>query len=379
MADLGEDRVVANEGELKRLHQSWCDDVLKQAVAKVATLPPRPAVDIDDEPLLRVDKGRFLLTPIKHQSIWDFCEKSEKMFWTAHEVKLGNDHFDKLERPMQIFLEEILVFFAVADGIVQENLANAFNVVVQLPEARKFYATQIRMESIHAHMYALFIETYIKDSVKRQTLLEKADKSSNIARKNAWAQSWIGDTEKDEKGRKVLRGSRPGTGFAEALVAFAAVEGIFFSGSFSAIEFLKLLGLMPGLGQGNDLIKQDEAMHHDFACHLYVHYVKNKLPTEVVHGIIAEAVMIECDFWDEAMAVPLAGMNKYMMKQYVHYIADRTLKMLGVDPLGSGKHFNPQNPNENPHPHMKHFGADKSTDFFAHTPAEYQKLSLIHI
>ena len=303
-----------------------------------------------NEPILAENKDRFVLFPIKYNDIWDFYKKSEASFWTAEEIDLSNDISDwnnKLNDNERHFVKHVLAFFAASDGIVNENLAINFLNEVQYPEARCFYGFQIMMENIHSETYSLLIDTYIKDPVEKDKLLHAVDTVPCVGKKAEWALRWIGN------------GS-----FAERLIAFAAVEGIFFSGSFCSIFWLKKRGLMPGLSFSNELISRDEGLHCDFACLLYTNHVKNKLPKEQVTKIITDAVMIEKEFVSDAIPVRLIGMNADLMCQYIEFCADRLLLALGCD-----KFYNASNPFD----FMEMISLQGKTNFFEKRVAEYQK------
>jgi ribonucleoside-diphosphate reductase beta chain len=307
------------------------------------------------EPILAENKDRFVLFPIKYNDIWDFYKKSEASFWTAEEIDLSNDMNDwnnKLNDNERHFIKHVLAFFAASDGIVNENLAINFLNEVQYPEARCFYGFQIMMENIHSETYSLLIDTYIKDPVEKDKLLHAVDTVPCVGKKADWALRWIGN------------GS-----FAERLIAFAAVEGIFFSGSFCSIFWLKKRGLMPGLSFSNELISRDEGLHCDFACLLYTSHVKNQLPKEQVTQIITDAVTIEKEFVSDAIPVRLIGMNADLMCQYIEFCADRLLLALGCD-----KFYNASNPFD----FMEMISLQGKTNFFEKRVAEYQKSGVMN-
>lgn len=307
------------------------------------------------EPILVENKDRFVLFPIKYNDIWEFYKKSEASFWTAEEIDLSNDITDwnnKLNDNERHFIKHVLAFFAASDGIVNENLAINFLNEVQYPEARCFYGFQIMMENIHSETYSLLIDTYIKDPVEKDKLLHAVDTVPCVGKKAEWALRWIGN------------GS-----FAERLIAFAAVEGIFFSGSFCSIFWLKKRGLMPGLSFSNELISRDEGLHCDFACLLYTSHVKNKLPKEQVTQIITDAVTIEKEFVSDAIPVRLIGMNADLMCQYIEFCADRLLLALGCD-----KFYNASNPFD----FMEMISLQGKTNFFEKRVAEYQKSGVMN-
>lgn len=310
--------------------------------------------DESQELLLRANPNRFVLFPIKHQDIWQFYKKAEASFWTAEEVDLSKDlnHWDKLTNDERFFISRVLAFFAASDGIVNENLVVRFSKEVQLPEARCFYGFQIMMENIHSEMYSLLIDTYIKDPVERDFLFRAIDTVPCVRKKADWAMKWIED---------------PNASFGERLVAFAAVEGIFFSGSFAAIFWLKKRGLMPGLTFSNEMISRDEGLHCDFACLLF-RYLQNQSPPAIVRQIICEAVAIEQEFLTEALPVALIGMNCTMMSRYIEFVADR----LSVA-LGQPKIYNA----ENPFDFMDLISLQGKTNFFEKRVGEYQKAGVM--
>jgi ribonucleoside-diphosphate reductase beta chain len=306
------------------------------------------------EPILEENKDRFVLFPIKYNDIWEMYKKEEASFWTAEEIDLASDMNDwnnKLNDNERHFVKHVLAFFAASDGIVNENLAINFLNEVQYPEARCFYGFQIMMENIHSETYSLLIDTYIKDPVEKDRLLHAVDTVPCVGKKADWAIKWIGN----------------GT-FAERLIAFAAVEGIFFSGSFCSIFWLKKRGLMPGLSFSNELISRDEGLHCDFACLLYTRYVKNQLPKEKVTQIIADAVNIEKEFVSEAIPVKLIGMNADLMCQYIEFVADRLLQALDCP-----KFYNASNPFD----FMEMISLQGKTNFFEKRVAEYQKAGVM--
>jgi ribonucleoside-diphosphate reductase beta chain len=301
------------------------------------------------EPILQENKDRFVLFPIKHKDIWEMYKKAEASFWTAEEIDLSADTVDweaKLNADERHFVKHVLAFFAASDGIVNENLAVNFMNEVQYPEARCFYGFQIMIENIHSETYSLLIDSYIKDPKEKDYLFHALDNMPCVTKKGEWALRWI------ENGN-----------FAERLVAFAAVEGIFFSGSFCSIFWLKKRGLMPGLTFSNELISRDEGLHCDFACLLYKQLV-NKLSQEDVHAIIANAVEIEKEFVSDALPVKLIGMNADLMCQYIEFVADRLLMSLGY-----GKLYNAVNPFD----FMEMISLQGKTNFFEKRVAEYQK------
>jgi ribonucleoside-diphosphate reductase subunit M2 len=300
------------------------------------------------EPLLIPDDKRFVMFPIQHQDIWQMYEKQVDCFWRPQEIDLSKDLNDwqTLNHNEQFFISMILAFFAASDGIVLENLAQRFMSEIQLAEARAFYSFQIAMENIHSHTYSLLIETYIKDDNKKNKLFSAIDNFECIKKKADWAQKWIHDSNSN---------------FATRLVAFACVEGIFFSGAFCSIYWLKKRGIMHGLTFSNELISRDEALHTEFAILLY-----NKLNTKIseteIHKIIKEAVSIETDFICEALPCRLIGMNSIMMTQYIQFVADRLLVQLGYTKI-----FNVSNPFD----WMELISIENKTNFFESRVSEY--------
>lgn len=302
------------------------------------------------EPILAENANRFVLFPIQHDDIWKFYKLSEASFWTAEEIDLHADLVDwneKLNDNERHFVKHVLAFFAASDGIVNENLAENFLAEVQYTEAKFFYGFQVMMENIHSETYSLLIDTYIKDSAEKDMLFNAIETLDCVKKKAEWALNWIDN------------GS-----FAERLIAFAAVEGIFFSGSFCSIFWLKKRGLMPGLSFSNELISRDEGMHCDFACLLYTKHIQNQLPKDTVKKIITDAVEIEKEFVTEALPVRLIGMNAELMTQYIEFVADRLLVELGNE-----KVYNSTNPFD----FMDMINLQGKTNFFEKRVAEYQK------
>jgi ribonucleoside-diphosphate reductase beta chain len=306
-----------------------------------------------NEPLLKENPNRFVLFPIKHNDIWEMYKKAEASFWTAEEIDLQQDLGDwiKLNNDERHFISHVLAFFAASDGIVNENLAMNFMNEVQYPEAKCFYGFQIMMENIHSETYSLLIDTYIKDAVEKDRLFNALETVPCVTKKGQWALKWI----KSES-------------FAERLVAFAAVEGIFFSGSFCSIFWLKKRGLMPGLSFSNELISRDEGLHCDFACLLYTNHLRNNLSKERVLEIITDAVKIEQEFITEALPVDLIGMNSKLMAQYIEFVADRLLLSLGCP-----KYYQKSNPFD----FMELISLQGKTNFFEKRVAEYQKAGVM--
>ncbi|HRD58497.1 MAG TPA: ribonucleoside-diphosphate reductase small subunit [Ferruginibacter sp.] len=305
-----------------------------------------------EEILLKENKDRFVILPINYPKIWEQYKKHEASFWTAEEIDLSADlkDWESMNDGERHFISHVLAFFAASDGIVNENLAVNFMSEVQLPEARCFYGFQIMMENIHSETYALLIDTYIKDPKEKDRLFHAIDTVPAVTKKAEWALRWI------ENGT-----------FAERLVAFAAVEGIFFSGSFCSIFWLKKRGLMPGLTFSNELISRDEGMHCEFACLLYS-MLQNKLSEEVVHGIIKDAVTIEKEFITDALPVSLIGMNASLMQQYIEFVADRWLAELGYN-----KVYNASNPFD----FMEMISLQGKTNFFEKRVGDYQKSGVL--
>ena len=304
------------------------------------------------EPILQDNKNRFVLLPIQHDEVWKMYKKAEASFWTAEEIDLSHDmkDWERMSDNERHFVKHVLAFFAASDGIVNENLAINFIREVQILEARCFYGFQIMIENIHSETYSLLIDTYIKDPAEKERLFHAFETVPCVRKKAEWALRWI------------KKGS-----FAERLVAFAAVEGIFFSGSFCSIFWLKKRGLMPGLSFSNELISRDEGLHCDFACLLY-NTLQNKLSTERVHEIINDAVVIEKEFVSDALPVDLIGMNAKLMCQYIEFVADRLLVALGYHRL-----FNATNPFD----FMELISLQGKTNFFEKRVAEYQKAGVM--
>jgi ribonucleoside-diphosphate reductase beta chain len=307
-----------------------------------------------NEPILESNENRFVLFPIQHDDIWSFYKRAEASFWTAEEIDLSPDLIDwenKLNDNERHFVKHVLAFFAASDGIVNENLAEHFLSEVQYTEAKFFYGFQIAMENVHSETYSLLIDTYIKDTADKNYLFNAIDTMDCVRKKADWALRWID------------QGS-----FAERLVAFAAVEGIFFSGSFCSIFWLKKRGLMPGLSFSNELISRDEGLHCDFACLLYYNHVVNKLSKDQVKQIILDAVEIEKEFILDALPVKLIGMNSDLMSQYIEFVADRLLQELGNEKI-----YNATNPFD----FMDMISIQGKTNFFEKRVGEYQKAGVL--
>lgn len=306
------------------------------------------------EPILSDNPGRFVIFPIEHHDIWRFYKLSQSNFWTAEEIDLQQDLHDwthKLNDDERHFIKHVLAFFAASDGIVNENLAEHFVSEVQYTEAKFFYGFQIMMENIHSETYSLLIDTYIKDPKEKDYLFNAIDTLDCVKKKADWALRWI------SKGN-----------FQERLIAFAAVEGIFFSGSFCSIFWLKKRGLMPGLSFSNELISRDEGMHCDFACLLYNNHLVNQLPAETVYSIISDAVAIEKEFVSDALPVKLIGMNADLMCQYIEFVADRLLIALGLNRIYNS---------ENPFQWMELISITGKTNFFEKRVGDYQKAGVM--
>ncbi|WP_339923975.1 ribonucleotide-diphosphate reductase subunit beta [uncultured Cyclobacterium sp.] len=306
------------------------------------------------EPILEQgDNSRFVLFPIQHDDIWEYYKMAEASFWTAEEIDLGQDLNDwkNLSDGERHFISHVLAFFAASDGIVNENLAENFVSEVQYTEAKFFYGFQIAMENIHSETYSLLIDTYIKNAEERDHLFNAIEHMDCIKKKAEWALRWIDNGN-----------------FMERLVAFAAVEGIFFSGSFCSIFWLKKRGLMPGLTFSNELISRDEGLHCDFACHLYTKHLVNKLPEEQVTEIIKDAVEIEKEFVTDALPVRLIGMNSELMCQYIEFVADRLLLELGCSKVWNSK---------NPFDFMDMISLEGKTNFFEKRVGDYQKAGVM--
>ena len=305
------------------------------------------------EPLLDPNPDRFCAFPIKYHDIWEMYKKAEASFWTAEELDLSEDikHWKSLNEDEKHFISHVLAFFAASDGIVLENLAVRFMKDIQIPEARAFYGFQIMIENIHGESYSLLIDTYIKDPREKMQLFHAIDNIPIIKKKADWALNWISSERS----------------FAERLIAFACIEGIFFSGSFCAIFWIKKRGMMPGLTFSNELISRDEGLHRDFACLLYSH-LNNKLDNKVILDIIKSAVEIEKEFVCDALPVDLIGMNKTLMSSYIEFVADHLLSSLGVP-----KYFNSVNPFD----WMELISLQGKTNFFEKRVAEYQKAGVM--
>ena len=302
------------------------------------------------EPILEENPNRFVIFPIQHSDLWDFYKKAEQSFWTAEEIDLASDLTDwneKLSDNEKYFIKHVLAFFAASDGIVNENLAENFVREAQYPEAKFFYGFQIMMENIHSETYSLLIDTYLNDTEEKKKLFNAIDTIPAVKKKAEWALRWISSES-----------------FAERLIAFAAVEGIFFSGSFCSIFWLKKRGLMPGLSFSNELISRDEGLHCDFAVHLHNNHLNNKVSEERIKEIILSALEIEKEFITESLPVSLIGMNSDLMKEYLEFVADRLLIDLGCSKIHG---------TANPFDFMQNIALQNKTNFFEKRVAEYKK------
>ena len=306
-----------------------------------------------NEVLLTENSNRFVLFPIVHNDIYQLYKKAESSFWTANEIDLSKDINDwqKLNNEEQHFIKNIIGFFAGSDGIIMENLSCRFMNEIKIPEARAFYSYQIFNESIHSETYSLLIDTYIKDMDEKNKIFNSIENIPSVSKKASWAYKWI-------ENKKVS--------FATRLVAFAIVEGIFFSGSFCAIYWLKKRGLMPGLTFSNELISRDEGMHCEFACLLYSK-IKNRVDEDTIHTIFKEAIEIEKEFITESIPCNLIGMNSILMKQYIEFVSDRLLLQLGYEKIWNA---------ENPFDFMEMISMIPKSNFFEIRSGQYQKANI---
>jgi ribonucleoside-diphosphate reductase subunit M2 len=311
---------------------------------------------INNEPLLAPDDNRFVMFPIQHEDVWQMYQKQVDCFWRPEEIDLSKDldHWDALTKDERYFISMILAFFAASDGIVLENLASRFMNEIQVSEARAFYGFQIAMENIHSHTYSNLIETYIRDKEEKHKLFNAITTYPCIKKKSDWACKWIHDNR---------------SSFATRLVAFACIEGIFFSGAFCSIFWLKKRGLMPGLTFSNELISRDEALHCEFAILLYSKLVK-KVDKARIHEIIKEAVEIESEFICEALPCRLIGMNSQLMTQYIQFVADRLCLQLGYKKI-----YNVANPFD----FMELISLESKTSFFERKVSDYALANKSHI
>jgi ribonucleoside-diphosphate reductase beta chain len=307
------------------------------------------------EPILVDNPNRFVIFPIQHHDLWEWYKKQQACIWTAEEIDLHQDITDwetSLNSDERYFIKHILAFFAASDGIVNENLAENFVNEVQYTEAKFFYGFQIMMENIHSETYSLLIDTYVKDDKEKDKLFKAIENFPAIQKKAEWALKWVDSPS-----------------FAERLIAFAAVEGIFFSGAFCSIFWLKKRGLMPGLTFSNELISRDEGMHCDFAVHLHNNHLINRVPKERIKEIIVDALNIEREFITESLPVSLIGMNSKLMTQYLEFVTDRLL-----DELGCEKVYNVSNPFD----FMDMINLQGKTNFFEKRVGEYQKAGVMN-
>ncbi|KCV68849.1 ribonucleoside-diphosphate reductase small chain [Fonticula alba] len=328
----------------------------RQLVNELMAQDPHSRADEANEAILKHNPRRFVLFPIEYHEIWQMYKKAEASFWTAEEVDLSRDLDDwnnKLTANERYFISHVLAFFAASDGIVNENLVNRFSSEVQIAEARCFYGFQIAIENIHSEMYSLLIDTYVRDVAERDHLFGAIETIPCVKKKADWAMRWIEDESST---------------FATRLVAFAAVEGIFFSGSFAAIFWLKKRGLMPGLTFSNELISRDEGLHCDFACLLFSH-LNSRPSVATITALISEAVVIEKEFLTEALPVRLIGMNGDLMCQYIEFVADRLLVELGCPKVYNA---------ENPFDFMDMISLQGKTNFFEKRVGDYQKAGVMH-
>jgi ribonucleoside-diphosphate reductase subunit M2 len=305
------------------------------------------------DPLLMENPHRWVMFPIQYPEVWEMYKKHEASFWTAEEIDLSQDtkDWEKLSASEQHFIKHVLAFFAASDGIVLENLGSQFSTEVQIPEARAFYGFQMAMENIHSETYSLLIEQYIKDPGEKASIFNAIETMPAVRTKAEWAIQWM----------------QHDNCFAERIIAFAAVEGILFSGSFCAIYWLKKRGLMPGLTFSNELISRDEGLHAEFACLLYG-MLQNKLPDSVVHGLIRGAVSVEREFICEALSCDLIGMNNQLMTKYIEFVADRLLTALGHPKIYHAS---------NPFDWMELISLQGKTNFFEKRVGEYQKAGVM--
>jgi ribonucleoside-diphosphate reductase beta chain len=306
-----------------------------------------------NEPILKENKSRFVLFPIQYHNIYELYKKAESTFWTANEIDLSKDsaQWDSLNENEKYFIKNIIGFFAGSDGIIMENLAVRFLNEIQIPEARAFYSYQIFNESIHSETYSLLIDTYIKDKEEKLKIFNSIENIPCVAKKAAWAYKWIENKE---------------VNFATRLLSFAIVEGVFFSGSFCAIYWIKKRGLMPGLTFSNELISRDEGLHCEFACLLYS-MIKNRVPVQIVNKIFEEAVAIEKEFITDSIPCAMIGMNAAMMQQYIEFVADRLLLQLGYDKIWK---------TENPFEFMELISLRPKSNFFEVRVGEYKKSTI---
>ncbi len=325
-------------------------DLIKRKEIDLSANPIHHIKKKKEEALLATNPSRFVIFPIEHDKVWQMYKKAEGSFWTAEELDLSKDraHWETLTDNERHFIKHVLAFFAASDGIVNENLAMNFMKEVQWPEARCFYGFQIAMENIHGETYSLLIDTYIKDTAEKHKLLNAIETIPCVKKKAEWAMHWMESEEAD---------------FASRLMAFAAVEGIFFSGAFCSIFWLKERGVMPGLTTSNEFISRDEGLHTEFACLLYS-YLATKLSKTKAHKMIREAVKCEKEFITDALPCSLIGMNSKMMGQYIEFVADRLLVQLGYPKIWEAK---------NPFPFMERISLEGKDNFFEKRVSNYSK------
>lgn len=348
---------VTNKGVLKEKTANILQALVSENLKNLSVDKPEtktPTFNPQLEPLLRENPRRFVVFPIQYPDIWNKYKEAEASFWTTEEVDLSKDlkDWEGLSKNEQHFISHVLAFFAASDGIVNENLVERFSQEVQVTEARCFYGFQIAIENIHSEMYSMLIETYISDPQEKDFLFNAIETMPCVTRKANWALNWIGSKEAT---------------FGERIVAFAAVEGIFFSGSFASIFWLKKRGLMPGLTFSNELISRDEGLHCDFACLMFSYLVQKPSKNRVTE-IIKDAVVIEQEFLTDALPVSLIGMNCKLMCQYIEFVADRLLSELGCE-----KVYNSTNPFD----FMTIISTDGKTNFFEKKVGEYQKVGVM--
>ncbi len=316
---------------------------------------PQATATATTEPILKENPNRFVIFPIQHHDLWEWYKKQQACIWTAEEIDLHQDLTDwehSLNADEKYFIKHILAFFAASDGIVNENLAENFVNEVQYSEAKFFYGFQIMMENIHSETYSLLIDTYVKDDAEKNMLFKAIETFPAIQKKASWALKWVESPS-----------------FAERLIAFAAVEGIFFSGAFCSIFWLKKRGLMPGLTFSNELISRDEGMHCDFAVHLHNQHLINKVPKERIKEIIIDALNIEREFITESLPASLIGMNAKLMTQYLEFVTDRLLVELECEKI-----YNVSNPFD----FMDMINLQGKTNFFEKRVGEYQKAGVMN-
>jgi ribonucleoside-diphosphate reductase subunit M2 len=360
MQALAEISNTPNKSQGKRVRASSAASIAGPVPSQPSAEPEevvRPMVTLkatEDEPLLRENPHRHVLFPLQYHDIWRKYKEAEASIWTVSEIDLSSDmkDWDNMTADEQHFVKHVLAFFAASDGIVLENLAGRFMTDVKIPEARCFYGFQIMIENVHSETYSILIDTYIRDTDEKLRLFHAVDTIACVREKASWALKWITSTDS----------------FSERLIAFAAVEGIFFSGSFCAIFWLKKRGLMPGLTFSNELISRDEGLHCDFACMLYKDHIIHKLPVARVQQIISEAVEIEIEFVTSSLPVRLIGMNADLMKLYIQFVADRLLVALGVE-----KVYNAVNPFD----FMDMISLQGKTNFFEKRVGDYQKAGVM--